>query len=156
MKHFCVIIKLFFIVMVIPLLVHAESAMYIDVDYPKKSDEIPDANFVGNGKVISKVMPSENLSIYSVIKTDKYYRQDKQKLSFSESGDKWIATWQLTLILGRPQDYGLEGTLYLFVVDRDNLKRIVKYYLNPTYTMHSDMQIKCKAKLKLKIERTID
>lgn len=127
----------------------------IIVEYPKKSDKIPLADFIGKGKIISKIELIEDLYIYSCIKTDKYYRQDSQKLSFSNVGSKWVAPWELDLVLGRPADIGLEGLLYLFVVDKNNRKSLVKYYMYPRDNMHSSSEIISKASLEWTIERSI-
>jgi hypothetical protein len=127
----------------------------IEVEYPKRADLIPRASFVATGRVISRVEPLDPMYIYSVIKTDKYYRQDSSRLSFSQAGKEWIAPWELNLVLGRPADIGLEGTLYLFVADKDNRRKLVKYYLNPRHSPHSRNNISSMASLELPIERSI-
>ena len=129
--------------------------MSIQVEYPERADLIPRANFVATGRVISRVKPLDPMYIYSVIKTDKYYRQDSSRLSFSQAGKEWIAPWELSLVLGRPADIGLEGTLYLFVADKDNRRKLVKYYLTPRNSPHSKNDISSMASLELPIERSI-
>jgi hypothetical protein len=131
------------------------AAVFITVNYPKESDEIPAAEFVGRGKVTSQIKIPEDTYIFSVIETNKYYRQDSQKLTFTRFEDSWIATWELDLILGRNEDIGLKGKLYLFVVDKENRRKLIEYYVDPVTKAHQKEQIQCIASSDSKIKRSI-
>ena len=131
------------------------SDIRIEVDYPKKNDEVPVAEFVGKGKVISKVELKAETYIFGIIKTDLYYRQGSQKLLFTMTGSKWTAPWEIDLVLGRPADIGLEGTLHLFVVNREDRKRLIKHYLYPKHELHSEADIPSLVNLEWPIERSI-
>jgi len=131
------------------------SLIEIEIDSPKKLNDIPIPEFVGKGRVISSTELPEGVYIFSCIKMDKYYRQDSHKLSFSKMKNKWIANWELECTFGRPSDIGLEGILHLFVVDKKNRKKLIKYYMYPREDFHSSDEILSIYSLKLSIERSI-
>lgn len=132
-----------------------DDIVVIEINYPQKKDKISRPEFVGSGKIISKIIQNENTYIYSLIKTDKYYRQESKKLKFHLSGNVWAADWSLNLILGRKEDIGLTGKLYIFVVDQTNREKLIKYYIEPQLNRHSDTDIPNIANIDFQIERSI-
>lgn len=127
----------------------------IEVDAPDEGAEIDRPQFTAKGRVLSRVPGQGPWYIYSIVHTDQYYRQDTKPLDFRGKGDQQTARWNLNLLLGRPEDVGLQGTLYLFVVNRENLKKLIAYYQSPQPQLHDPQIIPSAATRELMLERAI-